>query len=1028
MGSIANKVRVYDLAKELKLENRKVIEDARRLGVDVSVPSNTLPDAVADKIREMYFPKKEQTATHRTARLIKHATPAQAEAPATAPSPATIATVPAASTPPPAVQAVAPAPAEVALPTQEVRKLTTPPLGTRLVKPAPIAEPPQDLLPTPVAKEAKEVLDEPPIAVSTTVPPAQPAQTVEPEERQAVEEEPITPAPALAPPTEAIESPAAPVVVEAPVVVPPPAPTPAPAPTPSIPPRQSVTKLDVPPVTRQAPPTTAGSPVPPASPRAPHNSPPANRTTVIKLAPAKPFQPQPQQPQPRPGRDGRTGQLRQPGQTGQLRQSGQTGQLGQQGQAGHGQAGTGPLGRDGRPAPRTGDTGAAGDRRRGTGVHLLESGKPQLHTYVPPPDARHKGRHTHRKGDKDATPDRQNQLRKGGFQAPQQQVRQAPVELKPLRLVEGTTVREFAEKAEAKPRDVVAELMKRGVMATINQVINQDLAKELGRVYGWDVAFGEFEEMIIESEFEITPEAMDDTDMRAPVVTVMGHVDHGKTSLLDGIRSARVAEGEAGGITQHIGAYSVEVPNPDDPSDIRRVVFLDTPGHEAFTLMRARGAKVTDIVVLVVAADDGVMPQTIEAIEHAKAANVPIIVAINKIDKGDANPERVKKELADRGLLWDSWGGDTTMVEVSAKMRQNINGVLEMILLQADLMDLKANPKRMATGTVLEAKLDRGRGAVATVLVQNGSLKVGEPFIVGNYYGKVRALMNDRGERVTEVGPAMPVEVLGLEGVPSAGDQFQVVDDISKAQSISQFRQAKARTTALARSAARGLDQLAMQLETGEVKELLVILKADVQGSVEVLKDTLLKLSTDKVKVRIIRAGVGAITYDDVLLASASNATSVGAATVIIGFNVRPEARAEEIARQEQVDIRLHSIIYKVEEEITNAMIGMLDATTKEVVLGKASVRDIIRVPKIGNIAGCLVLNGSIKRTAQARLIRDNVVIFEAPIGSLRRFKDDVSEVQQNFECGITIERFNDYKIGDVIEAYVTEKVAATKL
>ena len=589
-------------------------------------------------------------------------------------------------------------------------------------------------------------------------------------------------------------------------------------------------------------------------------------------------------------------------------------------------------------------------------------------------------------------------------------------------------MREFAEKADAKPRDIVAELMKRGVMATINQIINPDLAKEIGRQLGWDVAFGEFEDMIIESEFEVTPEAMEDTDHRAPVVTVMGHVDHGKTSLLDGIRSARVAEGEAGGITQHIGAYSVAVPNPDNPADIRRVVFLDTPGHEAFTMMRARGAKVTDIVVLVVAADDGVMPQTIEAIEHSKAAGVPIIVAINKIDKGDANPDRVRKELADRGLLWDNWGGDTTMVEVSAKMKQNIGGLLEMILLQADLMDLKANPKRMATGTVLEAKLDRGRGAVATVLVQNGTLKVGEPFIVGNFYGKVRALMDDRGERVTEVGPAMPVEVLGLEGVPAAGDQIQVVDDISKAQQISQFRQAKARATSLARSAARGLDQLAAQLETGEVKELLVILKADVQGSVEVLKDTLLKLSTEKVKVRIIRAGVGAITYDDVLLASASNATSVGAATVIIGFNVRPESRADDIAKQEQVDIRLHSIIYKVEEEIRNAMIGMLDATTKEVVIGKAQVRDIIRVPKVGSVAGCLVLNGSIKRTAQARLIRDNVVIFESSIGSLRRFKDDVSEVQQNFECGITIDRFNDFKIGDVIEAFVIEKVIPTKL
>jgi translation initiation factor IF-2 len=368
------------------------------------------------------------------------------------------------------------------------------------------------------------------------------------------------------------------------------------------------------------------------------------------------------------------------------------------------------------------------------------------------------------------------------------------------------------------------------------------------------------------------------------------------------------------------------------------------------------------------------------------------------------------------------------MVEVSAKKKQNINGLLEMILLTADILDLKANPKRMATGTVLEAKLDRGRGAVATVLIQNGTLRVGEPFIVGNFSGRVRALMNDRGERIQETGPATPVEVLGLEGVPAAGDQFQVVDDVSKAQQISQFRQSKAHATALARTAARGLDQLAAQLESGEVKELLVILKADVQGSVEVLKDTLVKLSTDKVKVRIIRSGVGAITKYDVLFASASNATTSGAATVIIGFNVRPETSADEIAKQENVDIRLHSIIYKVEEEIRNSMLGLLDATLKEVITGKAEIRDIIRVPKVGAVAGCMVINGSIKRSAQARLIRDNVVIFESHIGSLRRFKDDVSEVQQGFECGITVERFNDYKIGDVIESFVTEKVAPTKL
>ncbi|MCI0391060.1 MAG: translation initiation factor IF-2 [Acidobacteria bacterium] len=534
--------------------------------------------------------------------------------------------------------------------------------------------------------------------------------------------------------------------------------------------------------------------------------------------------------------------------------------------------------------------------------------------------------------------------------------------------------------------------------------------------------------MIVESEFEITPEKMEDSEQRAPVITVMGHVDHGKTSLLDAIRSTRVAEGEAGGITQHIGAYSVEVPHPDNPSEKRRVVFLDTPGHEAFTMMRARGARVTDVIVLVVAADDGVMPQTVEAIEHAKAANVSMVVAINKIDKPEANPERVKKELADRGLLWDGWGGSMTMVEVSAKKKQNIDELLEMLLLTADILGLKANPKRMATGAVLEAKLDRGRGAVATVLIQNGTLHVGDPFIVGNHFGRVRALVNDIGHRIQEAGPATPVEVLGLEGVPAAGDQFQVVSDVAKAQQISSFRQSKTRALALTPTAARGLDHLAEQIKSGTVEELLVILKADVQGSVEVLKDTLTKLSTDKVKVRIILSGVGAITESDVLLASASNAASSGARTVIIGFNVRPEANAGMLAKKESVEIRLHSIIYKVEEEVRQAMIGMLAPTIRETVIGKAEIRNVIRVAKVGSVAGCMVIDGSIKRTARARLIRESVVIFDSAIASLRRFKDDVSEVQQGYECGITIERFGDYKIGDTIEVYINEKVEPTGL
>ncbi|MDQ6652292.1 MAG: translation initiation factor IF-2, partial [Acidobacteriota bacterium] len=502
------------------------------------------------------------------------------------------------------------------------------------------------------------------------------------------------------------------------------------------------------------------------------------------------------------------------------------------------------------------------------------------------------------------------------------------------------------------------------------------------------------------------------------------HVDHGKTSLLDAIRTTEVAASEAGGITQHIGAYSVQVPSPDNPDESRRVVFLDTPGHEAFTLMRARGAKATDVVVLVVAADDGVMPQTIEAIEHSRAANVPIVVAINKIDKPDANPDRVRQELAKQGLSPVEWGGETEMVQVSAKKRQNLETLLETILLTSDILNLRASPTRLASGVVLEAKLDRGRGAVATVLVQQGTLRIHEPFIVGQIFGRVRAMFNDKGEAITEAAPATPVEVLGLQGVPQAGESFQVVADIARAQQISGHRQMLNRQATLLQTTKRGIEALG----ESEVKELLVVIKADVQGSVEVLKSTLQKLSTDRVKVKVIRSGVGAITESDVLLASATQAGSAVSAVVVIGFNVRPGARASDLAKQESVDIRLHSIIYKVEEEIRAAMIGMLEAIEKEKIIGKADVREVFRVPKAGVIGGSMVVDGNIRRNARARLIRDGVVSWEGNIASLRRFKDDVSEVREGFECGIGLENFNDLKVGDQIEAYIVEKVAATEL
>jgi translation initiation factor IF-2 len=494
----------------------------------------------------------------------------------------------------------------------------------------------------------------------------------------------------------------------------------------------------------------------------------------------------------------------------------------------------------------------------------------------------------------------------------------------------------------------------------------------------------------------------------------MGHVDHGKTSLLDALRETNVAAHEAGGITQSIGAYQVV-------GQGRKVTFIDTPGHEAFTLMRARGARVTDVVVLVVAADDGVMPQTLEAINHARAAKVPIVVAINKIDKPEAQPERVKRQLADHDLMPEEWGGQTVTVEVSAKQRKNLDLLLEMILLVADMQALKANPKRLASGTVLEAKLDRGRGPVATVLIQNGTLQIGDSFIVGPIYGKIRAMFDDHGRPLIAAPPSTPVEALGLEDVPQAGDRVQVIEDTLKARQIALHRQGKLRDAALAKSARLTLEQLHAQMAAGDVKELPLIIKADVQGSVEVVSDTLLKLSTERVKIKVIHAGAGAITESDVLLASASNA-------VIIGFNVRPERKATELAALENVDIRLHTIIYNLTDEIKKAMVGLLAITYKETSLGRADVRDIFRITKVGTVAGCYIQDGKITREAQVRLLRDNVVVYEGKVRSLRRFKDDVAEVKSGMECGISLENYGDVKVGDIIEAYVKERVAEPAL
>src|SRR6266550_2881046 len=870
-----NKVRLYDLAKELKIDTKRLIEEVRREGVDVNVPSNSVSKDLADKIRDKYFPKKD-AAVKRGIRVVKKAArPVVEEAPP----------VEAAEVAPPEAAAPALAPEQeiTAKPATTVRKL-----AARAEKPLPVEAALTEDVPVEVETAATE--DGSPALAESAPAPSRQVRVMRPT------------AAALNAGIRHGER------------------APAPAPSPAVP-------------------------------------------TARERA------------------------------------------------------------RDRSTRGRVEYTGTPG-----------ETATPQT-TYIPPPDAgrRRRSRRGSTRGGK-RPGDKGGRLDRDVMPPPDHRTLEERIagriqvsgDLKPVRLVEGSTVKEFAEKLGIKPKEVVGLLLQRGVFATINQALDDSVAADLGKRFGYDVAFVPFEDMVAEEEFEelIATDADDVEVPRAPVVTVMGHVDHGKTSLLDAIRTTNVAGGEAGGITQHIGAYSVQVPSPDNPNEKRRVVFLDTPGHEAFTLMRARGAKATDVVVLVVAADDGVMPQTIEAIEHSRAAGVPIVVAINKIDKPDANPDRVKQELAQHGLSPAEWGGETEIVPVSAKKRENLDTLLETILLTSDILNLRASPTRLASGVVLEAKLDRGRGAVATVLVQQGTLHIHEPFIVGQIFGRVRAMFNDKGEAITEAAPATPVEVLGLQGVPQAGESFQVVADIARAQQISGHRQMLSRQATLLQTTKRGIEALG----ESEVKELLVVIKADVQGSVEVLKSTLQKLSTERVKVKVIRSGVGTITESDVLLASATQAGSAASAVVVIGFNVRPGSRAADLAKQESVDIRLHSIIYKVEEEIRAAMIGMLEAIEKERIIGKADVREVFRVPKAGVVAGSMVVDGNIRRNARARLIRDGVVSWEGNIASLRRFKDDVSEVREGFECGIGLENFNDVKVGDQIEAYIVEKVAATEL
>jgi translation initiation factor IF-2 len=582
-----------------------------------------------------------------------------------------------------------------------------------------------------------------------------------------------------------------------------------------------------------------------------------------------------------------------------------------------------------------------------------------------------------------------------------------------IKIAEAISVADLSQRLGVKASEIIKKLMGLGIMATVNQFIDVDAASLVAQDFDYEVeSVAVQEESLLEAEVEEAEEG--EFTPRAPVVTVMGHVDHGKTSLLDAIRKTNVVSGEAGGITQHIGAYHVHLDKGD-------ITFLDTPGHEAFTAMRARGAKVTDLVVLVVAADDGVMPQTVEAINHAKAADVPIMVAINKIDLPQADPERVKQALTEYGLVQEEWGGETLFVEVSAKKGTGIKDLLEMILLQAEMLEHKAVRKRLARGVIVEAKLDKGRGPVSTVLIQNGTLRAGDAFVTGLCSGRVRAMISDWGHRITEAGPSMPVEILGLSCVPQAGDDFTVVKDEVSAKQIVTIRQRKSQEEALMKTAKVSLSDLYEKINQGEVKELNIIVKADAQGSIEAVNDALDKISSDAVTLKVIHGAVGGINEGDVMLSSASNA-------IVIGFNVRPESKAKALAEKEGVDIvdiRLYNVIYNLVDDIKLAMEGLLEPVVREELLGRAEVREVFRVSKVGNIAGSYVIDGKIARGAKVRLIRDNVVVCEGDLASLKRFKEDVKEVATGYECGIAIAGYNDIKEGDIVEAYTLKEEAA---
>jgi translation initiation factor IF-2 len=972
-----SKVRINDLARELEVKSKAILDVLPIVGVtEKKTHSSSLEEYEAEKVRAHFRGSSETSA-----QSAKPTHPSRGEQEIK-----TKIDLSHISRPGDVLRAITQQKEAVEHPPQPVRPVTPPPPPTRPATPPVVAKPPAAVIPA-------KAFAAPP------APPAPPTPAPPVAEKPAAPPQPVTPppapverpAPAAAQPVAPVPPPPRPVpAVPPPAAVVPPAP-PAPAAAASSGPAAAPPR----PITPAAP-TTPPTPaprmiVPQTGPRPVYKAPPprpgvpiGQSTAGTRPAPGRPVPGQPIFQRPRPTGPPGMGGPRPPLRPGERRPMHPT----RSAPAGARPIGVGP----GVPPPgpvRPGSRPGAPSRRPGQRYIPRGVKEGPMKGYVPPP---------------------------------RMVVSNEPAPItRNITITEGISVKDLAEKLDIRAKDLISRLLARGVFATINQTLDAELASEMARFFGADTNVITFEEQAahdIDAAGAASEETVSEALPRPPVVTIMGHVDHGKTTLLDAIRLSNVAEGEAGGITQHIGAYKVRITDPESPAFGREIVFLDTPGHEAFTRMRARGAKATDIVVLVVAADDGVMPQTLEAIDHAHAAEVPIIVAVNKIDKPEAMPDRVKKQLADRGLMPEDWGGKTVFVDVSAKKKTNLNLLLEMICLVADLAELKANPERAASGVVLEAKLDRGRGPVATVLVQNGTLNASDNFVVGNVYGKVRAMFDDRGSGLESAPPSTPVEILGMEGLPQAGDQFVVVADRDKARGISEYREQKAREATLAKSSRVSLEGLAEQIKTAGTKELNIILKGDVQGSVEVLSDLLSKLSNDKVRLKVLRSGVGAITETDVLLASASNA-------IIIGFNVRPERKAQELAEQEKVDIRLHSIIYELQDEIKRAMSGLLEPTIKETYQGRAEVLETFRIPKVGMVAGCRVSDGIIKRDSEVRLLRDNVVVFKGKVNSLRRFKDDAREVHNGQECGISIANYGDIKIGDVIEAFVTERIAA---